>query len=97
MTTGAADEAIFILSDEIINHINSFFPSSGNHHDKTEQACKVLQALINVIGMILCEIDCADCWKLTMKAVESSFVQMLTDLPAVRAEAEAEQRAEYVH
>lgn len=97
MTTSAADDTIFVLSDEIIDHINSFFPPSDNHHEKTTQACRVLQALINVIGMVLCEMDCPDCWELTIKAAESSFAQMLTDLPAVRAEAEAEQRSEYVH
>jgi hypothetical protein len=97
MTTDAADEATFILSDEIIDHISSFFPRPDNHSEKTGQTCKVLQALINVIGLILCEIDCPDCWELTMKAVESSFARMLSDLPTVRAEAEAEQRAEYIH
>jgi hypothetical protein len=97
MTISAADEAIFVLSDEIIDHINSFFPPSDNHHEKTKHACRVLQALINVIAMVLCEIECHDCWEPTIKAVESSFAQMLTDLPTVRAEAEAKQGAEYVH
>ena len=101
MTTSATEEETFVLSDEIIGHISSFFPPPDNHHEKTNQACRALQALINVIGMVLCQIDCPDCWELTIKTVESRFAQMLTDLPAVRAEAEAEaeaqQRAEYVH
>lgn len=97
MTTSATEEETFVLSDEIIGHISSFFPPPDNHHEKTNQACRALQALINVIGMVLCQIDCPDCWELTIKTVESRFAQMLTDLPAVRAEAEAQQRAEYVH
>jgi hypothetical protein len=97
MTSSAVEEETFILSDEIIDHIDSFFPPPDNHHEKTNQACRALQALINVIGMVLCEIDCPDCWELTKDAVESSFAQMLRDLPAVRAETEAQQRAEYVN
>ncbi len=97
MTTSAAEEETFILSDEIIDHINGFFPPPDNHHEKTDQACRALQALINVIGMVVCQIDCPDCRELTIKAVQSSFAQMLTDLPAVRAEAEEQQRGEYVH
>lgn len=97
MTTSAAEEESFILSEEIIGHINSFFPPPYNHHDKANQACRALQALIYVIGIIVCEIDCPDCWELTIKAVQGSFAQMLTDLPAVRAEVEGQQKSEYVH
>src|SRR5258706_16274206 len=97
MTISAADERLFILSDEIIAHIYSFFPPPNDHHEKVSQACAALQALINVIGVVLCEIDCANCWELTLKAVESSFAQMLKDAPAVRAEFEAEHRAQTIH
>ena len=86
----AADEQIFILSDEIIDHIYSFFPPSNDRDEKTSQACAALQALINVIGVVLSEIDC---WEPTTKAVERSFAQMLREVPAVRAELEGEQRA----
>jgi hypothetical protein len=72
MNTDAADDATFILSDEIIDHVNSLFPPTDNHSEKTRQTCNVLQALINAIGLVLYEIDCPDCWELTMKAVESS-------------------------
>jgi hypothetical protein len=97
MTTNAADEETFVLSDEVLDHINSFFPSVDSHHEKTNQACRAMQALINVISVLLCEIDCADCWELTTKAVESSFVQMLKDAPVVRADVEAEQRVVCLH
>jgi hypothetical protein len=92
MTTNAADEETFVLSDEVLDHINSFFPPPDGHHEKTLQACQATQALINVIGILLCEIYCTDCWELTTKVVESSFVQMLKDLPVVRADMGAEQR-----
>jgi hypothetical protein len=46
---------------------------------------------------LLCEIDCADCWELAIDAIETSFAQMLKDLPAVRADVEAEQRAGCIH
>ena len=88
MAISAADEETFILSDEIIDHIYSFFPAPNDQHEKTQQACVALQALINVIGMILCEMDCPNCWEITKKAVESSFARMLKDVPAVRAEVE---------
>jgi len=97
MTIGPADERTFILSDEIIAHINSFFPSPNDHHEKTIQACAALQALVNVIGVVLCEIDCANCLELTLKAVESSFARMLKDAPTLRAEFEAEHRAQPIH
>ncbi len=97
MATTTADEATFILSDEIIDHINSFFPPPDNHNEKANHTCTVLRALINVIGMVLCEIDCRDCRELTIKAAESGFAQTIADLPAIRAEAEVEQRMEYVH
>jgi len=96
MTT-RADEETFVLSDEIIDHIDSFFPSTDNCHEKASQACRALQALINVIGILLCEIDCADCWELAIKAIETRFAQMLKDLPAVRADVETEQRAGCIH
>ena len=68
MTT-RADEETFVLSDEIIDLIDSFFPSTDNCHEKASKACRALQALINVIGILLCEIDCADCWELAIKAI----------------------------
>src|SRR5260370_42320003 len=91
MTT-RADEETFVLSDEIIDHINSFFPSTDNCREKASQACRALQALINVIGILLCEIDCADCWELAIEAIETSFAPMLKDPPGVRANVAAEQR-----
>jgi hypothetical protein len=97
MTTSAADEKTFILSDEIVDHIYSFFPPSNDHIEKTNQAWAALQALINVIGTLLYETDCPDCWELSIKAVERSFAQMLKDVPAVRAELEVEQRAQSIH
>ncbi len=97
MTISAADERLFILSDEIIAHIYSFFPPPSDHHEKTNQACAALQALINVIGVILCEIDCADCRELTTKAIESSFARMLKDAPVLRAELDAEHREQTIH
>jgi hypothetical protein len=80
MTSSAAEEETFILSDEIIDLISNFFPPPDNHHEKTNQACRALQAVINVNGMVLCQIECPDCRELTMKAVESSFAQMLAGL-----------------
>jgi len=97
MTISATDEKTFILSDEIIARIYSFFPPAHGHNEKTNQACAALQALINVIGVVLCEINCADCLELTLKAVESSFSQMLADAPALRAEVEAEHRSQSIH
>jgi hypothetical protein len=97
VTISAADEKIFILSDEIINHIHGFFPAPNGHNERTKQACAALQAIINVIGMVLYEIDCPHCLELTTKAVEKSFVQMLKDVPVARAEVEGEQRAQSVH
>src|SRR5260370_42617525 len=97
MTISAADEKTFILSDEIIACIYSFCPPAHGHNEQTNQACAALQALINVIGVVLCEIDCANCRKLTLKAVESSFTQMLKDVPALRAEVEAEHRPQSIH
>jgi hypothetical protein len=97
MTISAPEERAFILSDEIIARIYSFFPPPNGHNEKTNQACAALQALINVIGVVLCEIDCANCWELTLKAVESSFTQMLKDAPALRAEVEAEHGAQSIH
>jgi hypothetical protein len=97
MSISEADERTFILSDEIIAHIDRFFPAPNDHNEKTNQACAALQALINVIGVVLCEINCADCWELTLKAVERSFSQMLTDAPALRAEVEAEHRSQLIH
>jgi len=55
-----------------------------------------LQALINVIGMILCEMDYPDCWEITKKAVESSFARMLKDVSAIRAEVEGKQEAQSI-
>src|SRR5467141_3166142 len=97
MTISAADETTFILGDESIISIYSFFPPPNGHNEKTNQACAALQALINVIGVVLCEIDCTNCRDLTLKAVESSFSQMLTDAPALRAEVEAEHGAQSIH
>lgn len=97
MTTSATEEEIFILSDEIVDHISTFFPPSDSHDEKANQTCGALQALINVIGTVLCQLDCPDCWELATKAIESSFAQMLADLPAIRAEAEAQQRADYAN
>jgi hypothetical protein len=97
MTTSTADERLFILSDQIIAHIDRFFPPPNDHCDKAGQACAALQALLNVIGVVLCEIDCADCRELTLKAVESSFARTLKDAAALRAEFEAEQRAQPIH
>jgi hypothetical protein len=56
-----------------------------------------LEALINVIGVLLSEIDCVECWELTTKVVETSFVQMLKDVPVMRADVEAEQRVVCLH
>ena len=95
MTISVSDETIFVLSDEIVARIDSFFPVSNDHNEKTYQACAALQALVNVIGMVLCEMDCADCWQITTKAVEKSFAQMLKDVPLVRAE--EEQTAQSIH
>jgi hypothetical protein len=97
VTISAADERTFILSDEIIAHIDRFFPAPNGHNEKTNQACAALQALINVIGVVLCEIDCANCWELTLKAVESRFSQMLTDARVLRAEVEVEHRSQSIH
>jgi|SRR5215813_11182016 len=93
MTITAADEKAFVLSDEIIDHINGFFARPDGHHDTMNQAGTALQALVNVIGMVLCEIDCPDREEFTIKALESSFARMLGDLPAIRADVEGEQRA----
>ena len=92
-----ADERIFTLSDEIIAHVYSFFPPPTDHNEKADQACAALQALINVISVVLCEIDCHNCWELTLKAIETSFVQLLKDASAIRAEVEAEQGAQSIH
>ena|SRR5215831_2405689 len=97
MTISAAEEKIFILSDEIIDRIHRFFPPPNDHNERTDQACAALQALINVIGMVLCEMDCPSCWEITTKAIESSFAQMLKDVPSVRGEVEGEQRAQSIH
>jgi hypothetical protein len=97
VTISEADERTFILSDEIIAHIDRFFPAPNGHNEKANQACAALQALINVIGVVLCEINCADCWELTLKAVESSFSQMLTDARVLRAEVEVEHRSQSIH
>ena len=97
MTISTVDEKIFILSDEIIDHIYGFFPLSNDHDDKTHQACAALQALINVAGIILHEIDCPDCRELMAKVVEKSFARVLKDVPAARAEVEGEQRAQSIH
>src|SRR5258705_13348884 len=51
------------------SHMDRFFPSPNGHNDKTNQACAALQALINVIAVVLCEVDCADSWPLTLQAV----------------------------
>ncbi len=43
MTISAADERTFILSDEIIAHIYSFFPPPNDHYEKPSklvQPCK---------------------------------------------------------
>jgi hypothetical protein len=97
MTSSAPDEEIFILSDEIIDHIASFFPPPNDHIEKTSQAWAALKALINVIGTVLYELDCHDCWAFTTNVLERSFAQMLKDVPAVRAELEREQRAQSIH
>jgi hypothetical protein len=88
--TMQADEKVFVLSDDIIDRIYNFFPASGDHNEKTEQACAALQALINVIAMVLIEIECPRCWEITKNGLESSFVQMLKDVPDVRAEVHGE-------
>jgi hypothetical protein len=98
MAINAVDEETFILSDEVIDHIHSFFSAPNDQHEKTQQACAALQALINVSGMILCKMDCPNCWEeITKKAVESSFARMLKDVPAVRAEVEGEERHKSTH
>src|SRR5262245_35164873 len=97
MTISAADEKIFILSDEMIDRIHCFFPPPNDHDERTNQACAALQALINVIGMVLCEMDCPNCWEIMTKAVEISFARMLKDVPAARAEVEGEQTAQSIH
>jgi hypothetical protein len=88
-----ADEEIFALSDEIIDHIDSFFPRSDSHHNRMVQACMALQALINAIGILLCTIDS----EYTIKAVEGSFAKMLRDLPEIRAEAQEIHKSQSVH
>jgi hypothetical protein len=97
MTSNAADEMTFILSEEILGRIDSFFPLPNDQREKADQARSALGALINVIGVILCEIDCPNSWELTLKAVEGSFAQMLKEAPALRAEVEAEQKAPSIH
>ena len=97
MTINEGDEKTFIISDVIIDRIYSFFPPPNDHNERANQACAALQALINVIGMVLCEIDCPNCWEITKTAVESSFARMLKDVPAVRAEVEGEQGAQSMH
>jgi hypothetical protein len=87
-----AEEEIFVLSDEIIDQIYSYFPRSDSQHDRTIQACMALQALINVISIMLCEIDS----EFAIKAVIDSFTEMLKDLPAIRAEVEHEQKAQSI-
>jgi hypothetical protein len=88
-----ADEEIFVLSDEITDHIYSFFLRSGSHHHKTMQACMALQALINVIGIMLCETDS----EFATKAVAGSFARMLKDIRAIKAETEAERKVQSIH
>src|SRR5258708_39167988 len=97
MTISAPEERTFILSGETIARIYSFFPPPNGHNEKTNQACAALQALINVIGVVLCEMDCADCRELTIKAVESSFARMLKDAPVLRAELDAEHTEQTIH
>jgi hypothetical protein len=97
MTISTADESTFILSDEIIAHISSFFPPPTGHNEKVNRARAALQALINVIGVILCEMDCTNCRELTLEAVGSSFARMLKDAPALRAAIEADQRMQSIH
>jgi hypothetical protein len=89
MIIWAADEQIFILTDQIIDHIYSFFPPSNDHDEKTGQACAALRALITVIGVVVSEMDC---WDSTTIALERSFAQMLKEVPSIRAELEREQR-----
>jgi hypothetical protein len=91
--TMQADEKIFVLSDDIIDRIYTFFPAPSDHNEKTQQACAALQALINVIAMVLIEIECPRCWEITTNGVESSFVQMLKDVPDARSEVHGEQVA----
>ena len=76
-----SDEKIFILGDEIIAHIYSSFPSPDNHNERVDLACAALRALINVIGVVLCEIDCRKCWELMLGALQRSFVQLVKDAP----------------
>ena len=97
MSISVADQKTFTLSDEIIAQIDSFFPPPNDHNEKTHQARAALQSLVNAIGVVLCEIDCTNCWQLTLKAVERSFAQMLDEAPALRAEIEAEHRAQSIH
>ena len=97
MTISAGNERSFILSDEIVAYIYSFFPPPNSHSEKADQACVALRALINSIGVVLCEIDCTNCWELTLKAVENAFFQLLEDAPVLRAEIEAEQEAQSIH
>jgi len=56
-----------------------------------------LARLINVIGVVLCEIDCRKCWELLLGALQRSFVQLLKDAPSRRADVEAEQGPRSVH
>ena len=81
-----ADEETFVLSDEIIDRIYGFFPKPDNDHDRTIQACAALQALINVIGILLCEVSS----EFAIKAVVSSFAKMLKDLPDIITDDERE-------
>ena len=55
MCFSAAEEKIFVLSEEIIDRIYRFFPAPNDHNEKTT---KLVHALINVIGMVLPKIDC---------------------------------------
>src|SRR5262249_781907 len=93
MTITAAEEEVFVLSDEIIDRINGFFSRPDGHHDEMNQVSAALQALINVMGILLCEIDCPDCGEFTIKVVQSSFAKLLDDLPTIRAEVGEEQGA----
>jgi len=87
MAKRTSDEETFVLGDEIIDHIDGFFLQSDSYHDRTIQSCIALQALINVIGIMLCEIDS----EFTTNAVEGSFVRMLKDLPVIKMEVDTEQ------
>jgi hypothetical protein len=96
MRIDPAEEEIFILSDEIIDHIRMFLLRPDNHDEKAIQSRIVLRAVIHVVGIMLSEIDCPHCWESTIKAAERSFAEMLRELPAIRDEGDSEQSVQSI-